>query len=99
MVDEDENTIYAPKDSDIKIIKWRVREGFPVRISQVILLYEYCNEDKEIKRLKAHKTGVVKKRLYEDGDVVEKGFVVYYFYYEFLIFSIVFNINFLTIIF
>ena len=71
-----DQNVCAPENTKIKICKWRVREGFPVNLSQVILLYEIFEaDDKEIKRLKANKSGVVKKRLYKDGAIVEKGFV------------------------
>lgn len=33
-------TITAPAEHPIRINKWRVREGFPITSSQVILLYE-----------------------------------------------------------
>lgn len=66
--------INAPDNCKIKIIKWRVREGYPVNNSQVILFYEDCDSvDKEVKKLKSTKVGVVKKRLYKDGAIVEKG--------------------------
>lgn len=65
--------ISAPDNNSIKIKKWKVREGFQVTTNQVILLYELANcEDKEIKRLKASKCGVVKKRHFNDGDIVDK---------------------------
>lgn len=54
-----------------------MREGFQVTNNQVILLYVLADgEDKEIKRLKATQSGVVKKRLHKDGDVVPKGYVL-----------------------
>ncbi|XP_055919788.1 RNA polymerase II subunit A C-terminal domain phosphatase [Eupeodes corollae] len=66
--------ICAPDDCKIKIIKWKVREGFPVGNSQVILVYEVCDGvNNEVKKLKATKVGVVKKRLFKDGAIVEKG--------------------------
>ncbi|XP_055848232.1 RNA polymerase II subunit A C-terminal domain phosphatase [Episyrphus balteatus] len=66
--------VFAPDDCKIKIIKWKVREGFPVNNSQVILVYEVCDSvNKEVKKLKSTKVGVVKKRLYKDGAFVEKG--------------------------
>lgn len=71
-----DTTVCAPQDNCIKIIKWKVREGFQVTNNQLILLYELVDsEDKEVKRLKAINSGVVKKRLRKDGDIVPKGYV------------------------
>lgn len=70
----------------IRINRWRVREGFPVSASQVILLYEALPADenveaggagtkvaadKTIHKLKAQRVGVVKKRLFKDGAIVK----------------------------
>ncbi|XP_075165552.1 RNA polymerase II subunit A C-terminal domain phosphatase Fcp1 [Haematobia irritans] len=66
----------------IRINRWRVREGFPVSASQVILLYEVLPPeegddlptpppDTTIHKLKAQRVGVVKKRLYKDGATVK----------------------------
>lgn len=53
-----------------------MQEGFQVTNNQVILLYQLADsDDKEIKRLKATTSGVVKKRLHKAGDVVQKGYV------------------------
>lgn len=49
-----------------------MREGFQVNNNQLILLYELVDgDDKEIKRLKSTKCGVVKKRHHKDGDIVD----------------------------
>lgn len=65
-------TVYSPTENSIKIYKWKVRDGFQVTNNQVILLYELINsDDKEIKRLKSTKCGVVKKRHHNDGDIVD----------------------------
>ncbi|KAM7345800.1 RNA polymerase II subunit A C-terminal domain phosphatase Fcp1 isoform 2-T2 [Cochliomyia hominivorax] len=63
----------------IRINRWRVREGFPVSASQVILLYEALPAEetaeevntKTIHKLKAQRVGVVKKRLFKDGAIVK----------------------------
>lgn len=66
----------------IRINRWRVREGFPVSASQVILLYEALPTEgvedasakiasKIIHKLKAQRVGVVKKRLFKDGAIVQ----------------------------
>ncbi|XP_037821914.1 RNA polymerase II subunit A C-terminal domain phosphatase [Lucilia sericata] len=66
----------------IRINRWRVREGFPVSASQVILLYEALPTEgvedastkianKIIYKLKAQRVGVVKKRLFKDGAIVK----------------------------
>lgn len=69
-------SICAPDDFSIKINKWKVREGFQVSNGNVILLYELTDSaDTEIKRLKATKCGVVRKRLKKDGEIACKGFV------------------------
>lgn len=69
---ENKNKIVA--ENDMKIKKWKVREGFPVNASQVILLYEENGSgSSELKRLKATKIGFVKKRFCRDGECVLKG--------------------------
>ncbi|XP_053672862.1 RNA polymerase II subunit A C-terminal domain phosphatase [Anopheles nili] len=74
MADPNQNIICAPDDCAIKIIKWKVREGFPVTIGSIILFYELLEgSDKEVKRLKTTKSGVVKKRLAREGATVAKG--------------------------
>lgn len=65
--------VCGPSENRIKIHKWKVREGFQVTNNQVILLYELIDcDDKEIKRFKVNKSGVVKKRLFNDGDTIGK---------------------------
>lgn len=86
-------TITAPVDHPIRINKWRVREGFPITSSQVILLYEIISGDKDaeessakrvassvvasvdktLHKLKANRVGVVKKRLFNEGQLVPQG--------------------------
>lgn len=73
MANENTTTIiYSPKVS-IKIHKWKVHEGVQItNNNQIILLYELVNgDDKEIKRLKSTKCGVVKKRHHKNGDIVD----------------------------
>lgn len=66
----------SPAENCIKIHKWKVREGFQVTKNHIILLYELTDSnDTEIKRLKSTQSGVVTKRLFKDGDVVNKGYV------------------------
>lgn len=73
----DKNVVLSPAEEKIKIIKWRVKEGHSVTNLQVILLYEECgSESKEAKKLKSNSCGVVKKCLFADGAVVEKGSVI-----------------------
>ncbi|XP_039438951.1 RNA polymerase II subunit A C-terminal domain phosphatase [Culex pipiens pallens] len=71
---ENQNIICAPPDCAIKINKWKVREGFSVTGGNIILFYE-CpgGPEKDIRRLKATKAGVVKKRLAKEGEIVERG--------------------------
>lgn len=89
ILNEDSNDgvlIKAPAEhSHIRINRWRVREGFPVSASQVILLYEVLSPEdfeegekklkasvnKTIHKLKAQCVGVVKRRLYKDGAIVK----------------------------
>lgn len=74
--DDGKIVINAPTEHPrIRINKWRVREGYPVSNSQVILLYNLPDDDadKEVRKLKATRVGVVKKRLYKDGAIVEQG--------------------------
>ncbi|XP_018803973.1 PREDICTED: RNA polymerase II subunit A C-terminal domain phosphatase isoform X1 [Bactrocera latifrons] len=86
-------TITAPAEHPIRINKWRVREGFPITSSQVILLYEIISGgndaegssakmiassvvasiDKTLHKLKANRVGVVKKRLFKEGQLVPQG--------------------------
>lgn len=67
-----EKTIVLSPNNQIKINKWKVREGFQVNNNQLVLLYELTSgNDTELKRLKATKCGVVKKRFYKEGDIVE----------------------------
>ncbi|XP_053664624.1 RNA polymerase II subunit A C-terminal domain phosphatase [Anopheles marshallii] len=74
MADPNQNIICAPDDCAIKISKWKVREGFPVTSGSIILFYEQLDgSDKEVKRLKATQSGVVKKRLAREGATVAKG--------------------------
>lgn len=71
MTDTNNATIYSPNVT-IKITKWKVREGFQVNNNQLILLYELQDgKDKEIKRLKSNKCGIVKKRFFAEGDTVD----------------------------
>lgn len=71
MANENTTTVYSPTDGSIKINKWKVREGYQVTNNQVILLYELvAGDDKEIKRLKSTKCGIVKKRYQKDGEIV-----------------------------
>lgn len=73
-------TVFSPNYS-IKIHKWKVREGFQVNNNQVILLYESIGgDDKEIKRFKSTKCGVVKKRHHKDGDIVDVEWVYVHTY-------------------
>lgn len=75
-------------DGPIKIYKWKVREGAQVQRNHIILLYkEYRADDTkavatdppaaldEIKRFKTQQSGVVKRCLFKDGDIVNKGYV------------------------
>uniref|UniRef100_A0A336LUZ3 RNA polymerase II subunit A C-terminal domain phosphatase n=1 Tax=Culicoides sonorensis TaxID=179676 RepID=A0A336LUZ3_CULSO len=58
----------------LKISKWKIRNGSQISNGNVVLLYEEIDDpNKVLKRLKSNKCGVVKKRLYKDGDVVESG--------------------------
>lgn len=76
MAEENQNIICAPAESAIKIHKWKVREGYPVTSGNIILFYELPNgPEKDVKRLKATKAGVVKKRLAKEGEIVDKGYV------------------------
>lgn len=82
MSDAEKTTVFSP-NCQIKINKWKVREGFQVNNNQLILLYELTSggggdsgggggvTDTEIKRLKSTKCGVVKKRFYKEGDLVD----------------------------
>lgn len=73
MSDAEKTTLTSP-NFQIKINKWKVREGFQVNNNQLVLLYELTSgNDTEIKRLKSTKCGVVKKRFFKEGDIVDAG--------------------------
>lgn len=61
----------------IKIHKWKVRDGAQVQRNHIVLLYQEQGDvaDPEIKRFKTQQSGVVVKRLFKDGDIVNKGYV------------------------
>lgn len=69
----DPEVVLSPTEHSIKIRRWKVREGFQVTRNHIILLYEVIGGDAELKRLKVAQTGVVKKRLFKDGDTVAPG--------------------------
>lgn len=73
----DQNILVCSQvENDIKIFKWKVKEGFQVSHGQLILLYELVDgKDKDVKRLKSSNVGIVKKRLFKEGDIVKKGYV------------------------
>ncbi|XP_055379570.1 RNA polymerase II subunit A C-terminal domain phosphatase [Condylostylus longicornis] len=67
-----EKAVYGPENCKIQINKWRVKEGYHVNLGQVILSYTECDtNDKEVKKLKANRNGIVKKRLAKEGDTLE----------------------------
>lgn len=71
MTDTNNTTICSP-NVPIKITKWKVREGFQVNNNQLILLYELQDGNgRECKRLKSTKCGVVRKRFFAEGDIVD----------------------------
>lgn len=58
----------------LKISKWKIREGSQISNGNIVLLYlDPDDSSKAIQRLKSNKCGVVKKRLYKEGDVVDAG--------------------------
>lgn len=81
----DVEIVYSPAEHSIRIHRWKVREGFQVTRNHIILLYvvppptigvEAAAEapaPADLKRLKVAHTGVVRKRLYKDGDIVPMG--------------------------
>lgn len=73
----DNEVVLSPSELTIQIRRWKVREGFQVSKNHVILLYVDVNNNKEgskeVKRLKVNQTGVVRKRLFKDGDIVAPG--------------------------
>lgn len=71
IMSDEQQTVLSPTHR-IKITKWKVREGFQVNNNQVILLYELADgNDKDIKRLKSAKCGIVKRRHFTEGNVVD----------------------------
>lgn len=71
----DSDVVLSPAELTIRIRRWKVREGFQVSKNHIILLYVDANNDgdSELKRLKVTQTGIVKKRLFKDGDMVPPG--------------------------
>lgn len=67
--------VLSPSDLTIQIIRWKVREGFQVSRNHVIMLYKEVDTgiSKDVKRLKVSQTGIVKQRLFKDGDIVAPG--------------------------
>lgn len=58
----------------IKIAKWKVREGYPVSIGTVVLLYDFDGEQRgEQRKLKSSQAGTVYKLLAEEGAIVRAG--------------------------
>lgn len=71
---EEPKIVYAPKDQDITISKWKVRDGARISSGSLILMYyEASGSAKDLKRLKATTFGIVSKRLFKEGDLVAKG--------------------------
>lgn len=80
--DQSDEIVYSPAEHSIRIHRWKVREGFQVTRNHIILLYSVPDDDQsdngpcaasDLKRLKVPQTGVVRKRLFKDGDTVAKG--------------------------
>lgn len=68
---EPQQTVLSPTHK-IKITKWKVREGFQVNVNQVILLYVLEDgDDKDVRRFKSNKCGIVRRRHFTEGNVVD----------------------------
>lgn len=81
--------VLSPAEHCIRIHRWKVREGFQVTRNHIILLYTVVATPlpegqtvggpaaapaaADLKRLKVAHTGVVRKRLFKDGDTVQRG--------------------------
>lgn len=79
--------VLSPAEHCIRIHRWKVREGFQVTRNHIILLYTIVPTPADgqpaaaapapaaadLKRLKVAHTGVVRKRLFKDGDTVQRG--------------------------
>ena len=63
--------LYAPNE-DITINKWKVKDGARINCGSLVLMY-FDGSSKELKRLKSTTFGIVKKRLFKEGDMVSKG--------------------------
>lgn len=71
---EQPKIVYSPKDQDITISKWKVRDGARISNGSLILMYyETAGSAKDLKRLKSTTFGIVKKRLFKEGELVSKG--------------------------
>lgn len=58
----------------IKILKWKVREGFTVSIGSVILLYDFVkSEEKQQRKLKSSQAGTVCKLVVQEGAIIQPG--------------------------
>lgn len=75
---DDDEVVFSPAEHSIRIHRWKVREGSQVTRNHIVLLYHVVNADDEctasgdLKRLKVAQTGIVRKCLYKDGDIVPK---------------------------
>lgn len=65
---------FSPISENIKIVRWKIREGSQISNGQLILQYQLIDsDDKEIKRLKSNKIGVAEKKLFKDGEIIKGG--------------------------
>lgn len=59
---------------NIKIVRWKIREGSQISNGQLILQYQLIDsDDKEIKRLKSNKIGVAEKKLFKENEIIKGG--------------------------
>lgn len=66
--------VTAGVEKSIKIVKWKVKEGFTISVGQIILLYDFVHIAKsEHKKLKAIKAGKIKRLVVREGDIVDPG--------------------------
>lgn len=70
-----ERTQILSPDKDILIFKWVVHQGSQISNGSILYLYQLISDDgdKKVQRFKNTKySGIVKKLLYKDGEIVPK---------------------------
>lgn len=66
--------VSQPGSRPIRLVKWKVREGCPVSIGTLVLLYHFDGAKQgEQRKLKSTQAGTVYKLLSQEGAIVKAG--------------------------